>query len=116
MRISDWSSDVCSSDLRICDNGVAPLGLRLGLRLCDAHKRRPQQPFLHHISGLQFLHDGAGLFVMLDLHHRLMAVRVELLADGFDPGDDMALEYAFAFLRSPPDTGDDGFHELIVYR
>src|SRR3546814_4983341 len=100
MRISDWSSDVCSSDL----------GLRLGLRLCDAHKRRPQQPFLHHISGLQFLHDGAGLFVMLDLHHRLMAVRVELLADGFDPGDAMALEYAFEFLRRHLDTGDDGFH------
>src|SRR3546814_16590124 len=53
---------------------------------------------------------------MLDLHHRLMAVRVELLADGFDPGDAMALEYAFEFLRRHLDTGDDGFHDIIVAR
>src|SRR3546814_13342393 len=53
---------------------------------------------------------------MLDRHHRLMAVRVELLADGFDPGDAMALEYAFEFLRRHLDTGDDGFHDIIVAR
>src|SRR3546814_9794624 len=38
MRISDWSSDVCSSDLQIGDERVDPL-LELGLgRVVDGHQ------------------------------------------------------------------------------
>src|SRR3546814_17467255 len=39
MRISDWSSDVCSSDLRPCRSGApsrAPVGQRVGIAVLVA--------------------------------------------------------------------------------
>src|SRR3546814_7787136 len=36
MRISDWSSDVCSSDLELALGGARLQGLELALRLVDA--------------------------------------------------------------------------------
>src|SRR3546814_20194497 len=59
MRISDWSSDVCSSDLRAArDEGSAALlachqalGLEEGQRLAHRHARHPE--LLH-----QFLEGG----------------------------------------------------------
>src|SRR3546814_19457213 len=39
MRISDWSSDVCSSDLFVVDVGFATVGYMLTMRPLDAHIR-----------------------------------------------------------------------------
>src|SRR3546814_7618257 len=46
MRISDWSSDVCSSDLVQESARRDPRGIRAGVR-----SRRTQQPPLHRVRG-----------------------------------------------------------------
>src|SRR3546814_8279887 len=53
MRISDWSSDVCSSDLQFLDLGddLAVLAFRLGRGLGRCMKDR--------LAGGEMLHDGA---------------------------------------------------------
>src|SRR3546814_4498091 len=40
MRISDWSSDVCSSDL-IGDGPLAQLGMTMGARMIEATVKQP---------------------------------------------------------------------------
>src|SRR3546814_12313488 len=45
MRISDWSSDVCSSDLR------KPARLDIEQRMIDLDRRAPEQPFLQLMAG-----------------------------------------------------------------
>src|SRR3546814_7083343 len=56
MRISDWSSDVCSSDLRPETGGVdrpgQPLLHRLEDRLGVARAERPQRRLLGHLGGI----------------------------------------------------------------
>src|SRR3546814_8824997 len=65
MRISDWSSDVCSSDLRLCPHlPAAPCGAaniddgRAGLR----HRLRPRlrEPVAFHRAVPRTLRDDAA--------------------------------------------------------
>src|SRR3546814_2493220 len=57
MRISDWSSDVCSSDLLSCD-AIVPdqLGLGLGIGPCKAGRNH----FARHRIGLDEVQHDAG--------------------------------------------------------
>src|SRR3546814_2693562 len=50
MRISDWSSDVCSSDLGHFDDGTRRDGLRVFGDVGGFHQRRPD-----HVFGVQGL-------------------------------------------------------------
>src|SRR3546814_11512565 len=51
MRISDWSSDVCSSDLGLC-NGTAPVPALNGLQpFCPAAARGPLQDYVYGQNG-----------------------------------------------------------------
>src|SRR3546814_2909852 len=50
MRISDWSSDVCSSDLLVRLVGVPALALQIGLAMQRLHQTR-QREFLRIAEG-----------------------------------------------------------------
>src|SRR3546814_17015059 len=50
MRISDWSSDVCSSDLLVRLVGVPALALQIGLAMPRLHQTR-QREFLRIAEG-----------------------------------------------------------------
>src|SRR3546814_565609 len=66
MRISDWSSDVCSSDLRgeiDCAAGVVEHRVGLGLEV--VHEAEGLRRLLH-----QAALDGAGTAVGAQEHHR----------------------------------------------
>src|SRR3546814_5235337 len=85
MRISDWSSDVCSSDLRfliVCQESRQRLGFgpRIGLdiRLDDRQAQRFRQParaikkpfgFLGHVALLEMI-DELRRLLALGLAHR----------------------------------------------
>src|SRR3546814_17954516 len=47
MRISDWSSDVCSSDLVLVDQPVLPLALAVLAQRCVQRVVRALQPPVH---------------------------------------------------------------------
>src|SRR3546814_7970205 len=55
MRISDWSSDVCSSDLPVADNPQAPDAKTVGQQVCTACHSKESQVFAHttHALGMQ---------------------------------------------------------------
>src|SRR3546814_15884052 len=86
MRISDWSSDVCSSDLR--RRGPQPRVQDDLLRLCRLRHRRRYRPALR--TGGHCTHRGAALLIILPEQCRLrnrksvvkdkrLSVRVELV-------------------------------------
>src|SRR3546814_6735299 len=67
MRISDWSSDVCSSDLR--RRGPQPRVQDDLLRLCRLRHRRRYRPALR--TGGHCPHRGAALLLLLPGQCRL---------------------------------------------
>src|SRR3546814_8315688 len=83
MRISDWSSDVCSSDLVAGDQflGVDPylLGRRCGSRLQHDHRVNALAPFLVGKAD-----DGAGRHRRMARDGVLYFCRIDILAAGND--------------------------------
>src|SRR3546814_18826656 len=75
MRISDWSSDVCSSDLRRTQQAIMQA-----------------VAFLHHAQHVIGRHIGARRH-----RHRLMKIRIERLSDRVNLLDTMLLEHAHQF-------------------
>src|SRR3546814_7708232 len=64
MRISDWSSDVCSSDLERCRVGLAQHGVQRGRRGRPCVARAPGARQVH-------LEDVAGVQVFVDARHAI---------------------------------------------
>ena len=84
-----------------------PRGALVGL-LRHPDQRRAQQPVLDHVAGLHFLDDRARLgLVGRDFDHRLVAVRVERLADRLDAADAVAREHRFELARGRFDPGEE---------
>src|SRR3546814_9001098 len=69
MRISDWSSDVCSSDLRRCDDRMRPI----------AEVRRGHHPVQGQLERAGRVGQKVG-----DAAQRLVFARVEDMQDGPD--------------------------------
>src|SRR3546814_20799705 len=69
MRISDWSSDVCSSDLQLAeprfhDRSIARMADDVGLVLFDRPHHHPTEPDrFHHFRFETFTRDLAGFDV-----------------------------------------------------
>src|SRR3546814_5353386 len=86
MRISDWSSDVCSSDLR---------GDRLAAILADDHhvldmRRAPAELMIGHVEGEDhILLEGEGVFARHLRPHRNRVIGM-FEADRMRRGDDEA--------------------------
>ena len=94
--------------------GNLPSRQRSSALLRDPDERRPQQPVLEHVAGLHLLDDGSGLgLVGGDFEHRLVAVRVEGLAERFDPGDAVALKRRFELAGGRLDPGDERAQFLV---
>src|SRR3546814_6473844 len=65
MRISDWSSDVCSSDLQMCAGRD---------QLPADQQRRPDDPMAHHLTGdIGVLFSAAEQFVARLLPRRQLS-------------------------------------------
>ena len=67
-------------------------------------ERGPQHAFRDHVTLLEDLDDGAGRLVRVELAHRLVAVRVELLALRVDVDDLRLLERGSQVLECQVDT------------
>src|SRR3546814_7257599 len=83
MRISDWSSDVCSSDLKLrrqCDGLVQGIGMqRLGAAQHGSH--RLDGGAHHVVVGVLLGERDARSLAMRAQHRRARLLRVELLHD-----------------------------------
>src|SRR3546814_11934378 len=84
MRISDWSSDVCSSDLVKCSqvlfDGIAsaggvPLLWKTGHSLIKAEIKRRAAPLAGEMSGHIFFVDSFGYDAGLYAALRLLSIR-----------------------------------------
>ena len=73
-----------------------------------------QQAAGQQIARDQLLHDGAGgNGRILDLHHGLMELGVERLAQRLDPGDAVAFEHRLQLALGGLHAGDDGAQRRI---
>src|SRR3546814_9027449 len=83
MRISDWSSDVCSSDLRA--HALQPLRQDVGVGA-------PVEPDHRHLLGIDLLQA---------VPHRLALLAVDLQVDGLDQRVDLGVAEAGVVLARP---------------
>src|SRR3546814_7269316 len=70
MRISDWSSDVCSSDLRRWVPAFAGIrGWRIGIPLSRSHRAKSRCPSVAHAFGVSRLRSTRTEEGSVALHH-----------------------------------------------
>src|SRR3546814_15424159 len=109
MRISDWSSDVCSSDLGLSDAGGAEeeKGADWPIRILQAGARAPNRVGDRHDGVLLADHAGAQRILYGE---QLLALALQPLVDGTagparTQGGDVALRHLLVhlavFLRPP---------------
>src|SRR3546814_3126248 len=100
MRISDWSSDVCSSDLGILAEPLVPIedhGFAALLRHGDGHDL---------VSELALAPGGGGALVRSDGIGVRLLPRDAIVAGEIFGGLDHARDHAIAFDRLRPQAGD----------
>src|SRR3546814_4178635 len=103
MRISDWSSDVCSSDLGITTSGTPHLGNFAGaIRPAIAASTRPD------VDAFFFLADYHALIKCYD-PGRINRSRLEIAATWIAAGLDSRSEEHTSELQSPMRTLSDVF-------
>src|SRR3546814_3532225 len=99
MRISDWSSDVCSSDLAI-ERAISEHGPRLALIVWPGVQYRSGQAF--DLREIARLGHAAGALVGFDCAHAAGNLPMQL----HDSGADFAVWCHYKYMRSEEHTSE----------